>query len=479
MIDRVELVTGRYFDSVRLMQVTRDVKDVAGVEASLVAMATDLNLRLLDEMGFDRGAVAAAGPDDLVIAIRATDPDAAAMARAAAEHGLTVPVAATGGGAFTPPPPRTVVAAARTISANVALISVPGRHAFVEAMDALRAGLHVMLFSDNVAVEHEVALKGEAAGRGLLVMGPDCGTAIVNGVGLGFADAVDPGPVAICGASGTGIQQLCCLLDAAGIGVRHALGTGSRDLSVEVGGASTLRALAALDADPAVEVIVVVSKPPDPAVAGEIERAVAACGTPVVVALLGQGDVTLEAAAGSVADILGAPVAEWPAWTPDDPLVARPGVLRGLFSGGTLRDEARSIAGATLGAVAVEPTADGHRLVDFGDDEFTRGRAHPMIDQSLRLGALAAAAEPATGVVLLDVVLGFGAHPDPAAELAPAVAGLIGAGVPVVVSLCGTRRDPQGRRRQAEALRGAGAEVYVSNAAAARRAVALIVEGAG
>jgi FdrA protein len=224
-----------------------------------------------------------------------------------------------------------------------------------------------------------------------------------------------------------------------------------------------------------VEVIIVVSKPPDPAVAGEIERAVARCVTPVVVALLGANDVTLEAAAASAVAALGAPESPLRIWLPDVPLGARPGPLRGLFSGGTLRDEARSIATVALGAVAVEPTADGHRLVDYGADEFTRGRAHPMIDQSLRLAALADAS--GAGAVLLDVVLGYGAHPDPAAELAPVVAELIVGGAPVVVALCGTQRDPQGRDRQAEALRGAGAEVYLSNAAAARRSVDLIVEG--
>jgi FdrA protein len=478
VIDRVELVMGRYFDSVRLMQVTRDVNEAEGVEASLVAMATDLNLRLLGEMGFDRSPVADAGPDDLLVAIRATDQAAFETARAAADRALAGPALAIGGGLFTPPSPHTVAAAAERCSANLALISVPGAHAFVEAIEALRAGLHVMLFSDNVAVEHEVLLKREAATRGLLVMGPDCGTAIVNGVGLGFANAVDPGPVAICGASGTGIQQLCCLLDAAGVGVRHALGAGSRDLCATVAGATTLRALVALDADPTVEVIIVVSKPPAPEVAIEIERVVAACTTPVVVALLGAGEVTLEAAAAAALTTLGVRVVELPKWRPDDPPAPRSGWLRGFFSGGTLRDEARSIATAALGSVAVEPTAEGHRMVDFGADEFTRGRAHPMIDQSLRLGALSAAAESSTGAVLLDVVLGYGAHPDPAAELVPAISDLVDAMIPVVVSLCGTRRDPQGRDRQAEALRDAGADVYLSNAAAARRAVALIVEEA-
>jgi FdrA protein len=221
----------------------------------------------------------------------------------------------------------------------------------------------------------------------------------------------------------------------------------------------------------------VVSKPPDPAVATEVERVIATCRTPVVVALLGAGEVTLEAAAGAVLTTLGVGAVELPTWRPDHRAVRRPGVLLGFFSGGTLRDEARSIATAALGPIAVEATAGGHRLVDYGADEFTRGRAHPMIDQSLRLDALsAAAADPSTGTVLLDVVLGFGAHPDPAAELAPTIAETVVAGIPVVVSLCGTRRDPQGLDRQAEALRRAGAEVYVSNAAAAMRAVALVQE---
>jgi len=479
VIATIEVVGGRYHDSVRLMQVSRDVANVPGVERALVAMATDLNLRLLEEMGFDSAEAAAAGPDDLIIAVRADDQAASSAARAAVENGLTGPTAAGSDGLFTPPPARTVVSAARRANANVALISVPGAHAFVEAMDAVRSGLHVMVFSDNVAVEHEVALKREAAARHLLVMGPDCGTAIVGGVGLGFANAVDPGPVAIVGASGTGIQQLCCLLDAADVGVRHALGTGSHDLSAAVGAASTLQALTALDADPAIEVIIVVSKPPDPGVAEEVEKAVAACTTPVVVALLGDPDVTLERAAGAALAILGEPDVELPVWHPDRRPVPRAGALVGFFSGGTLRDEARAIATPVLGPITVEPTVSGHRMVDYGSDQFTRGRAHPMIDPSLRLAELSdAAADPSTGAILLDVVLGYGAHPDPAAQLAPALTAASEAGVPVVVSLCGARRDPQGRDRQAAALAAAGAEVYLSNAAAATQAVGLVREEA-
>jgi FdrA protein len=281
--------------------------------------------------------------------------------------------------------------------------------------------------------------------------------------------------VGIVGASGTGIQQLCCLLDAARVGVRHALGTGSRDLSADVGAISTLQGLAALDADPAVNVVVVVSKPPDPFVAAEVAMAVADCATPVVEVLLGRPEVTLERAASAVLAELGRPRVEFPLWSPAEALTPRPGRLRGCFVGGTLCAEARLTAADRLGPVATDPAAPGHACVDYGDDAYTRGRAHPMIDPALRLAAIAdAAADPETAVVLADVVLGYGSHPDPAAELAPIVDTAVGGGVPVVISLCGSSRDPQGRDRQAAMLATAGAEVFLSNAAAARRAVELV-----
>lgn len=286
----LEMRRGAYHDSVVLMAVSRAAADVEGVEAALVAMATDLNLSLLDGMGFSAAEVGEAGPDDLVIAVSAEGDDALQSARAAIEAALAARPRTAGTEGLSPAaPPRTVASAAGRGAHRLALISVPGASAFVEAMDALRAGLHVMVFSDNVPIDQEVALKQEAARRGLLVMGPDCGTAIVGGVGLGFANVVRPGSVGIVGASGTGTQQLCCLLNGADVGVRHALGVGGRDLSEDVGGISTLAALQALDADPAIEVIVVVSKPPAPAVAERVRRAARACTTPVVLALLGRG----------------------------------------------------------------------------------------------------------------------------------------------------------------------------------------------
>lgn len=471
MIDRVEVRSGQYHDSVALMRVSRDIAALPGVGDALVAMATDLNLEVMADMGFDPAAVAGARPDDLLLAVRAVD-DAALGAAWEAIAAALAPSPQSAAGAFSAPQPRTVEGAARITGANLAVISVPGPHAFVEAMAALRAGLHVMVFSDNVPIDQEVALKEYAAEHDLLVMGPDCGTSIVGGVGLGFANVVQPGPVSITGASGTGIQQIACLLDDAGVGIHHALGTGSRDLSTAVGAASTLRALAALDADPQTQVIVIVSKPPAPAVAKQVREAARAGSTPTVVAFLGEGSVTLESAAEETLRILDRPFSPPGSWPTRREPAPRRGALVGLFSGGTLRDEARAIAAARLGSVDTSEDAAGHRLIDLGDDEYTRGRPHPMIDQRLKIEHLAAAAEdPETAVILLDVVLGHGAQPDPGGELAPAIADATGHGVPAVVSLCGSRNDPQDRDRQVRLLHDAGASIWLSNAAAARAAV--------
>ena len=483
--EHIESRPGAYADSVTLMQISADVQRSDSVAAALIGMATELNLGLAAAMGFQPPL--GAGPNDLLIAIRATDGSALAQAKAAVDAALTArPVgsAGTGGGGQLP---RTTATAVRASGPGLALISVPGRFAFAEAMDALDAGCDVMIFSDNVPVEQEVLLKDVAAARGLLVMGPDCGTAVVGGVGLGFANAVATGPIGLVAASGTGAQQVLCLLDHAGTGVSAALGVGGRDLSADVGGRSARAALTALDGDAGTDLIVVISKPPDAAVAADLRDFAAGLSTPVQFAFVGPGAPDLTAATETALRALDLPVPSWPGW-PGKSAKQRGGLLRGLFAGGTLCDEAMVIATDLLGPIqsniplspelrlAPLRTATGHAMIDFGDDELTVGRAHPMIDQSLRLERLAAAAaDPSVAVLLLDVVLGHGAHPDPAAELAPAIAAARerGGGA-VVVSLLGTAADPQGLERQATALQAAGAQVFASNAAAARFACGLI-----
>ena len=460
MTNHVELRPGAYADSVTLLQVSRAVQGLDGVLAAQVAMATALNIEVLTEMGF--AVPTEATTNDMVVALRLADAEALTAALAGVDQALRDANRREEGSTEVAPPRSTRSALRRTPDA-VVVVSVPGPSALVEAMDAVDAGRDVMVFSDNVPVEQEVALKRAAAERGALVMGPDCGTAVVGGLGLGFANVVSPGPVGIVAASGTGCQQLLALLDHAGVGVTSAYGVGGRDLSSEVRGASTREALRHLDEDPGVELIVVVSKPPAPEVAVEIEEYAAGLSTPVEFALLGAGKPDLTAAAESVLRRLGRDVPTWPV---DGSAAAGTGVIRGLFVGGTLKSEAQLIAG----------TERGHTFVDFGDDEYTSGRAHPMIDPSLRLEHLArAAADPATGVLLLDVVLGHGAEPDPAALLAPALAGV---DKPVVIAVVGTDGDPQGRDRQVAALVAAGAEVHLSNAGATRRALELLGDNA-
>ena len=496
MTDHLELRSGAYHDSVSLMQVSRQVAGTAGVTAAQVAMATELNLEVIAAMGF--AVPQGVQPNELVVAIRAEDADGVTAGLAALDNALAgLRSAGSGAGGFgEAPPPRTLGRAVRAGDATLALVSVPGQHAAVEAFDAIAQGVSVMVFSDNVPVEDEVALKDAAAAQDVLVMGPDCGTAVVGGVALGFANVVDRGPVGIVAASGTGAQQVMALLDAAGVGVSHCLGVGGRDLSAAVGGRSTRQALAALAADDATESILVVSKPPAAEVLAELEAYAAGLGTPVHWATLGAGRPDLTAAVESFLPAVGRDVPAWPHWEPL-PVAAttrRGRYLRGLFCGGTLADEAMLVAAQELGvgirsniplspdlALDADLRADSHRVIDFGDDELTRGRAHPMIDPTLRLERIAAEGhDPGCGVLLLDLVLGHGAHPDPAPELAgairaaKAVAVAAGRDLPVVVSLTGTRGDPQGLDTSGAQLSAAGAAVHLSNAEATRHALALL-----
>ena len=528
MSGHVEVRAGAYHDSVTLMQVSRRLRDVPGVNAAQVAMGTPLNLELLAGMGLP--APSGTGPDDLVVGLDVEDDGARDLALAALGEALTAP-GRRSGGPREEQPPLTTGSALRRTGADLVVVSVPGEAAFAEAVDAVQAGASVVVFSDNVPVEQEVALKELAARQDVLVMGPDCGTAVVGGLGLGFANAVQPGPVSLVAASGTGAQQVMALLDAAGVGVRHCLGLGGRDLSAAVGGRSASAALRALAADGGTELVVIVSKPPDEAVAARLRAEAAALDLAVEEALLGEGRPDITAAVERVVQRLGRPVPRWPRWpasgadrtaeaggegaaaasgdgaaAPTDADAAAPtgtgarrgGALRGLFCGGTLCDEAMLLASAELGPVRsnipLHPDwrldVDGsggwdagadHVMVDFGDDALTRGRAHPMIDPTLRDARLATeAGDPRVGVLLLDVVLGHGAHPDPSAELAARVrdarslAGGDGRDLAVVVTLVGTALDPQGRDRQASALADAGADVFLSNAEAVRHAVHLV-----
>jgi FdrA protein len=472
----VRVIPNRYADSVRLMGVARAVRGRDGVRACEVAMGTPANLEALVRLGLT--ADAAAG--DLVIAVDA-DGGAAGEALAEAERALSSPAADASAGVPTPVRPRSLPAAAsRLADANVALISVPGEYAVLEAHRALSAGMHVFLFSDHVPVERELELKRRGAEAGLLVMGPECGTAMLAGVGLGFANVVRPGSVGIVAASGTGAQEAACLLDAAGGGVSHIVGVGGRDLSRDVGGLMLREGMRLLAADDETQTLLLVSKPPAPEVVAALAEAVPA-GVRVVAAFVGWDGAdapfevhpTLEAGALAAGGSPAPRTAELEAAV--DRLRTRSAgrALLGLYSGGSLAHEAATILEPELGPLGGNvgrgpERGERHAVYDLGDSAYTQGRPHPMLDLDVRLGMLEeAAADPGIGCVLLDVVLGHGAHPDPAAELAPAVERAAADRV-VLVRVCGTPDDPQDAGRQTATLEAAGALVAPSNASAAR-----------
>jgi len=509
---RVLIERNRYFDSVFLMRIGTELEALEGISHATVAMGTRANLDNLTGVGFVFDDLGDIGPQDLLIALDAGSDDVAEAARARLEE-LLAGTAAESGATETRP---ISLHEAVEIDANVnlALISVPGQYAAREARNALRAGLHVMLFSDNVAVDDEVALKDEAIERGLLMMGPDCGTAIVSSSPLGFANACRSGTVGIVGASGTGIQEISSLVHRLGGGISQAIGTGGRDLSAAVDARTTRFGIEALGADPATEVIVVVSKTPAPEVAERVVDTLAAAGKPGIVHFVGSGaraavesvefaetlaDAALLAcrAIGIELHVAGPTVVSVAAETPNE-LAGTAGRVRGLYCGGTLCQEAWSLMDrvgidvrsnvASNPDKKVHPEAQvaGHTLWDLGDDAFTVGKPHPMIEPSLRDEKVAAAgSDPMIGILLADCVIGYGAHPDPAGSLADAARRAIETAkadereLIVLASVTGTDRDPQDATAQRASLESAGVIVAESNAAAVCLAIAALEGGAG
>src|SRR5213596_3408340 len=463
-----------YQDSVTLMRLSRDMEAVPGVTAAAAMMGTPHNRELLQQAGLLAPEGAAAGPADLVIAVIADSPAAADAARAAAEHALLArrAIAVRNTTAATP---RTLTSALKILpDANLALISVPGAYAGAEALKRL------------------------ALERGLLMMGPDCGTAIVDGVPLGFANAVPRGRIGLAAASGTGLQETTCTIAREGEGVSQAIGVGGRDLSDEVGGLMMLRALELLAGDAATEVVCLVGKPPGAGVARRLADAAAKLGKPCVAYFAGASTpaagpwrvaATLEDAGRAAVALARGTTPAATAFTLAAAEVERlvadaarglaPGqrYVRGVYSGGTLAYEAIDLLAGSLAEVATSLTTGGtgHRVVDLGEDVFTVGRPHPMIDGRVRREWIDREGRDAgTAVLLVDVVLGYGAHRDPAGEIVPAIRAVRARRpLAVVASVCGTDGDPQSRAAQIATLRDAGVIVMDGNAQAARLAAAI------
>jgi FdrA protein len=493
-VTEVEIRSGTYYDSVVLMQLQRSLSSLPNVLDAGVVMGTEANKDILAQSNMLTDAARGALPDDLIIVVRAAD-SAAAQAGLDQVDGLLTQRRRSIEQEYRPKSLET--AAEMLPDSRWALISVPGRYAAALAREVLELGKNVFLYSDNVPLEEEVALKSMAARKGLLVMGPDCGTAIIGGVGLGFANQVRRGPIGIVAASGTGLQQVSARIHQLGSGITHALGTGGRDLTEAVGAVTARQGLDLLSRDPDTQVIVLVSKPPSPKVASALLQSARSAGKPVIVDFIGHASAlrtvdnllfasTLDEAADLAVQMASnLPSADQHRMGDLTRFAPTQRYLRGLFSGGTLAYEALLILQGYLPAVYSNVPLDKryrlanatisreHTIVDLGEDEFTVGRLHPMMDNDLRLRRLRQEAkDPEVAVILLDVVLGHGSHPDPAGELAPAIAEAHstaqkeGRFLEVVAVMVGTDEDPQGMDGQMRQLAEVGARVETSNEAA-------------
>ena len=508
MITESAMLKNRYFDSVFLMRISKQLGEQPGIHYAALVMGTPKNIEILADAGYSGIETLGASSNDLVVSIKADSIDTAQDVISSLENFL---VRDTG-----KPSTRRVKTIEQALTqqpdSNLAVISVPGEFATREARQALKRGLNIFLFSDHVSIEDELELKQSASEKGLLVMGPDCGTSIVGGVGLGFANAVQSGTIGIIGASGTGIQEVTSLAHRWGSGISHAIGVGGRDLSDDIGGISTMQAIDALDKDHNTAVILLISKPPGLKTLALVNQRIAACSKPVITCFLGSekglfpdtDNITTthnldEATTAAIRLAGGIRVDEGSEITPESiqrergKLKPNQKYVRGVFSGGTLCYQAQQVLrDAGMPAYSNEPLekdkhlsasskSTEHTLLDMGADEFTIGKPHPMVDSSLRVERiLSEAQDPTVAVILLDCILGYVASNDPGGEIALAIieakkiAKQRGDELTVVVSICGTEIDHQGLDQQVAVLEQAGAIVFKSGFQSAEYAVQLL-----
>jgi succinyl-CoA synthetase alpha subunit len=490
-----------YYDSVFLMRIAKTLNDEPGVQQSAVVMATDANKQLLAEIGIRGSGLDQAGPNDLVMAVLSAEQAVVERLLSTVDQRL-----ASVGGQAKPSSYHTLEeAATANPEANLVVISVPGEYAARETRKALEAGKHVFLFSNNVPLDQEIEVKQLALAKGRLVMGPDCGTSLINGTGIGFANAVRRGPVGVVGPSGTGLQEFTSLVHQAGSGISHAIGTGTRDLSDAVGGITTLMAFDALEADPATRVIAIISKPVQAGTLQRLLERISRCRKPVVGCFLGLEqplagggpsfsqafsiDAAVQLALAQVGCEQASREVDFQPWIEQETSRWLPSqrYLRGLFAGGTFCYQSQQVLREAGIPVYSNSPLDKryhlerpdrsleHSLVDMGDDLFTQGKPHPMIDATQRRQRiLTEAGDPELAILLLDFILGYIASPDPVGDLieavrtAKAAAAQRGGNLTVAASICGTDLDPQGFDRQKQLLKEAGVLVFPSNAQAAR-----------
>ncbi|KQL21379.1 acyl-CoA synthetase FdrA [Cytobacillus solani] len=491
-----------YQDSINLMLLTNSISTIEGVNKAQIMMGTPANKDIFKTAGLYSEELETAESNDMAIVVDTDDENKMSEVLEKVEQYLKDQSISNKGNDFETV--RTWDRAKKALpDATLALISVPGQYAAEEAEKALDLGLHTFIFSDNMPIEDEVRLKKKAHEKGLLVMGPDCGTGILDGVPIAFANVVKKGRIGIVGASGTGIQEVTAIIDRLGEGVSHAIGTGGRDLKEPVGAITMMDGIRALENHQQTDIIVVISKPPAKEVRNEVVDLLHSVSKPVVTIFLGEkptqheGNVyqayTLEETARIAVDLakgneIKADYNQGNFEAANTDLKPSQRTIKGLFSGGTLASEAAVLISDALGlgsAITNEDgyvlKKDGHIVVDLGDDKYTQGKPHPMIDPETRARFIdEAGADEQTAVILLDFVLGYGSHDDMASALLPSIQKAVshahneGRTLHVVASVCGTETDPQDYQAQKKKLAEAGIIVKDSNNEAVRTALAIV-----
>ena len=488
-----------YQDSINLMLLTNRINAIAGVKKCSIMMGTDANKEIYKASGLFTEEVGQAGANDMVIVVDTEKEDIPEIVMKETEMFLK-DLSVKKEKQDAKDAKSWDEALALLPEANVALFSIPGEYAAPEIEKALDRNLHVFSFTDNISLEDEVRLKKKAHEKGLLLMGPDCGTGIISGIPIAFTNVVKPGNIGIVGASGTGIQEVTTIIDRLGGGVIHAIGTGGRDLNEKTEAITLTDAVAAMmDFDPA-DVVVVISKPPAKEVRNKVVRMLQGAKKPVVAIFLGEkpdsyeGNIyfahTLEETARIAVDLAKGNKVKDNYWLPleiqEKPVLPENMKVRGLYSGGTLAAEAGMLISEALGLGGLIKKEgyildeNGYIVIDLGDDVYTQGKPHPMIDPEVRIEMIKKyASDPNTGVILFDCMLGYGCHPDMAGALAPVIKETLakakeeGRELYYVATVCGTRQDPQDYDKAVQTLKDCGVIVESSNARAVRMAMAL------
>lgn len=498
---RTVVKKGSYQDSVVLMLLTNEISTIEGVKKVSIMMATPANKDIFKQSGLDTEELMAATANDMVVVADVDDEAMLDVIMENVDAFLKKQSTSNNASKGSESVKSWDKALDKLPDANLAVISIPGAYAALEADRALDQGLNVFMFSDNVTIEDEKALKEKAHAKGLSVMGPDCGTGIIQGVPIAFTNSVSKGSIGIIGASGTGIQELTTIIDRLGEGVNNAIGTGGRDLSTTVGGITMMDMIDAMEKDETVKVLIVISKPPAQAVREKISARLSGFSKPVITLFLGEKPeyheenfyhtYTLdEAARLAVSLVRGKEVPEATVDVDESEFYKAEDnkTIKAYYSGGTLANEAAMLIKDALNVTDPPEDIEGYMLqldgnivVDLGDDAYTQGKPHPMIDPAKRIECMQEAVDDeSTGVILLDIMLGYGSHPDMAGALLPTIkelqakADAANRKVFFVATVCGTRRDYQGYDEAVNKLKDAGVIVCENNKLACQTAIRAI-----